>query len=145
MRYVTITIGEMQQRLNVKDELSWNIIVDALAPELKPGAIFALSGPLGAGKTTLVQALAATLGVDKQLQSPTFALMRSYPLTKPVNGVSRLIHVDAYRIENENDIVPLDLDEELAEGQSVLLIEWPEKIPTWMIAHSHVSIDISMS
>ena len=144
MRYVTLTLpGGLQRRLNVKDVAAWNIVVEALRPEIKPGAIIALAGPLGAGKTTLVQMLAADLGVTKQPQSPTFALMRSYALPKPVNGVSRLIHVDAYRIEDEKDLVPLDLDEELADGQSVLLIEWPEKAKTWLSQKNPVFIEIS--
>lgn len=145
MRYITLTINQAQRRLHAKDEASWGVVVEALLPELKPGAIVALKGPLGAGKTTLVQAIASALRVEKQPQSPTFALMRSYPLPKPMNGLKRLIHVDAYRIEDEKDLMPLDLDAELADGASALLIEWPEKAPVWFAAHPHILAEISMS
>ncbi len=145
MRFITLTNGQAQRRLHAKDAASWNIVVDALVPELKPGVIIALKGPLGAGKTTLVQAIAAKLGIAKQPQSPTFALMRSYDLPKPMNGVSRLIHVDSYRIEDEKDLLPLDLDAELSDGKSALLLEWPDKAPGWIAKKPHILAELSES
>jgi len=106
---------------------SWSTVVEALMPSLKPGSILALSGPLGAGKTTFVQNLCASLGAKRPAQSPTFALMRSYPIKGP-KGIKRIIHVDAYRIEDEREMVVLDLDEEMGDGESILVVEWPENM-----------------
>jgi tRNA threonylcarbamoyladenosine biosynthesis protein TsaE len=142
MRYVTIKGKGIEQSINVPETEDWNKVVDLLSDTLQPGMIFVLSGPLGAGKTTFVQALAAKLGVKKIPQSPTFALLRFYELPKSVQRVKRLIHVDAYRLENEQELFVLDLDEELADGKSVLLLEWPERVPQWIAHHDHVRIDI---
>lgn len=143
MRTVLVTTEKLTHQMQVRDASDWQGVVDACVALIQPGSIFALKGPLGAGKTTFVQAFAAMLGIEKQLQSPTFALMRSYRLPKPVRGVSRLIHVDAYRIEDENDILPLDLDTELSDGESILCIEWPENVQGWIAKHEHVLIEIS--
>lgn len=97
---------------------------------LRPGSILALSGPLGAGKTTFAQMLAAALGVKEPVRSPTFALTRTYALAHP--ALRRLVHVDAYRLETEGEMLALNLDEELEMPGTVILIEWPERIPYWL-------------
>ena len=132
MRTVTMTVGESAQTEKIPSAAEWPVFAQKLLPSLKPGVVIAVSGDLGAGKTTFIQALAKELGVTSFVPSPTFALLRTYTLTKPKNGIHRLIHVDAYRIENEQELLPLDLDEELADGKSILVIEWPEKIPRWI-------------
>jgi len=78
------------------------------------------------------------------LQSPTFALLRSYPLPKKVQGIQRLVHVDAYRLDDEREIDVLDLDEELADGRSIVVIEWAEKIPAWIQRHFSVVIFLAI-
>jgi len=108
--------------------------------------ILALSGALGAGKTTCVQHLAKTLGIRKTPQSPTFALLRAYRLPQPVNGISRLVHVDAYRIDDERDLLPLDLDAELADGKTLIVIEWAENMQKWLASQTDViRCDISLT
>jgi tRNA threonylcarbamoyladenosine biosynthesis protein TsaE len=92
--------------------------------------ILALSGPLGAGKTTFVQELVAFLGSKDVPKSPTFSLLRTYRLQN--ESFKRLLHVDAYRIENEAEMMILNLDEELEESGTIAAIEWPEQIPLWM-------------
>lgn len=130
--------GEKKE-LEIPNVEAWNLLIQQLESVLKPGIIIALSGPLGAGKTTFVQALTTFLGAKKQAQSPTFALMRSYPIKRKTNGLARLIHVDAYRFETESEMSVLDLEEELADQQSLLVLEWPEKIPKWIAQyHAHI-------
>jgi len=111
---------------------AWSKVAAEVSKLLRAGSVLAISGDLGAGKTTFIQALAKTLGIKKLPPSPTFSLMRSYRLPKSLNGIRRIIHVDAYRFDDEREIVVLDLDEELADGTSLLVIEWPEKIPSWL-------------
>jgi len=96
------------------------------AATLEPGARVGLSGELGAGKTTLVRAIAAGLGVTQSVTSPTFALVHRYDGTMPV------WHVDAYRLRPEDDARDLGLDE---AADAVLLIEWPERLRDARLTH----------
>ncbi len=106
----------------------WDGVAQAIIEQLRAPMILALSGPLGAGKTTLVQTLAHRLGVEGRPRSPTFSLLRSYTLPKEQNGIKRLVHIDAYRLENASDVYALDLESELAEPGTIVAMEWPEQI-----------------
>ena len=142
MRIVTLKHGKDCKRFRVPTEKDWGELVEYVAEQIKPGDILALSGELGAGKPTFVQSLARELGVKKNTPSPTFALMRAYAVRHP--SIKRLIHVDAYRIENERDFVALDLDEEIADGISAVVIEWPENIKKWLGRQASV-LDLSIT
>jgi len=97
-----------------------------LAAALPPDTALALHGDMGVGKTTFVQGLAQGLGVRAQVTSPTFAIYSVYP-----GRVSKLVHLDAYRLENELQLEELLLDEFLTSPWC-LAIEWPEKTGTWL-------------
>ncbi len=94
----------------------------ALAPFLRPRDVVVLTGELGAGKTTFVQGVAAGLGVTEHVASPTFTLVREY-----VSGRVPLAHVDLYRLDREQDVIDLALDE-LEDGERVLLVEWGDPV-----------------
>ena len=88
---------------------------------LVPGICIALQGTLGAGKTNLVQAIASALGVErKSVTSPTFTMIQVY------SGRLQLVHIDAYRIADEDEFFELGIDEYL-EDDSVVAMEWAEK------------------
>lgn len=144
MRHVKLTSSIKQNTTDIPTVEAWDDFARTVVSSLHPGDILALSGDLGAGKTTFVQALARALGISKIPQSPTFSLMRSYQLPTPVNGIERLIHVDAYRLEREEELIVLDLDEELADGKSVLVVEWPEKIAGWLAQRRVQTLSISV-
>lgn len=93
----------------------------AIADALRPGDIVALSGGLGAGKTTLARAIIGALGFDGEVPSPTFAIIEVYepPLVR-----LPLVHADFYRLEHPGDAEELGLDDYLADG--ALIAEWPE-------------------
>lgn len=93
-----------------------------IAARLAPGDVVALSGDLGAGKTTLTQGLAEGLGVTGDVLSPTFALMSEHR-----GGRVPLLHVDAYRLNGAAEAEHLGLDEYLDNGWA-LVLEWPENI-----------------
>ncbi|HEX6844452.1 MAG TPA: tRNA (adenosine(37)-N6)-threonylcarbamoyltransferase complex ATPase subunit type 1 TsaE [Actinomycetota bacterium] len=95
---------------------------EALAPLLAPHDVLVLTGELGAGKTTLVQGVAAGLGASEHVASPTFTLVREY-----VTGRVPVAHVDVYRLQRVQDVVDLALDE-LAGGAGVLIVEWGDAI-----------------
>jgi tRNA threonylcarbamoyladenosine biosynthesis protein TsaE len=93
----------------------------ALASVVAPGDVILLAGDLGAGKTTLTQGFARGLGVTDQVTSPTFVLMRPY------EGRLSLVHVDAYRLEQLQEVIDLGLPEMLDEG-AVAVIEWGDVV-----------------
>lgn len=104
---------------------------------LKAGDVVILSGPLGAGKTTFTQGLAAGLGVRGPITSPTFVISRVHP---SVTGGPSLIHVDAYRIDSLDEIDDLDLDSDL--DHAVLVAEWGHgKVDAIVEATHIVTID----
>ena len=83
------------------------------------GDVIVLAGDLGAGKTTFTQGVAAGLGVDERVTSPTFVIARAHP--NPTGGPG-LVHVDAYRVGSALELDDLDLDADLAT--SVVVVEW---------------------
>ncbi len=119
----------------------WQTVARELIVQLEPGMVVKLSGPLGAGKTTLVQALAEQLGAKSIPRSPTFSLMRTYLVNKRI-GIKRLIHIDAYRMESVSDAHALGLDEELAEGDAVIVVEWAERLGDLLNQLPSISVQI---
>jgi tRNA threonylcarbamoyladenosine biosynthesis protein TsaE len=99
-----------------------------LGHALAIGDVIALSGPLGAGKTTFVQGLAEGMGVpaDRHVASPTFALVNEHP------GRIPLVHVDFYRIKDPAELPELGIEE--AYDQAATAIEWAERFPDWLPA-----------
>ncbi len=94
-----------------------------IADRLRPGDVVALSGDLGAGKTTLARTILAALGHFGEVPSPTFAILEPYPappLRLPV------VHADFYRLTDPSELAELGLDEWREE--SVLLAEWPDHV-----------------
>ncbi len=144
MRSVKFQPGKKISRLSVPTTDGWKPVAENVLSQLKPGSILAVQGDLGAGKTTFIQALAKELGIKRFVPSPTFSLMRSYKVSPAVNGIKRLIHVDAYRLKNARELMVLDLDEELSDGGSVLVLEWPEKVEAWLAARMKQTVKLSI-
>ena len=103
------------------DEAGLRAIGARLATLLRAGDVIALSGDLGAGKTTLARAILRALGHAGEVPSPSFTLVQTYPdLAPPV------AHADLYRLESPREADALGLDDWLADG--ALLLEWPERL-----------------
>lgn len=99
-----------------------------LGAELRAGDLVLLSGPLGAGKTVLVKGIAAGMGVNGQISSPTFVIARVHQPGPDGNGVP-LIHVDAYRLGDDlGQLDGLDLDTDLMDA--AVVVEWGEGVAT---------------
>ena len=93
----------------------------AVAAELKPGDVVCLSGPLGAGKSTLARGLIRALTTaDEEVPSPTFTLVQFY------DGATPVAHFDLYRLTSPDEAFELGLDEALEDGAAV--IEWPQRL-----------------
>jgi tRNA threonylcarbamoyladenosine biosynthesis protein TsaE len=101
----------------------------SLAPLVVPGDVLLLAGDLGAGKTTFAQGFGAGLGIEEPITSPTFTLVRQYPLDHPSacghpgHPVRIFYHADVYRLDHLQEIAELGLGE-LVEDGGVAVVEW---------------------
>lgn len=109
-------------------------ILDTLKQKENGALVIGLSGELGAGKTTFMKAFAESLGIKETIQSPTFVIMKSYPLPfgeGAGGGVfKKLIHIDAYRLDSGEDLLKLGWKEIVGNKENLICIEWPELVQT---------------
>lgn len=120
-------MNDDEQFFNIPHEVNGLAGMRAFAREMLlhlrgRGAVIALHGDLGAGKTTFVQYLAAELGVSRPVTSPTFTLVGEYPL--PDGGL--LVHMDLYRLKAGTDLDSIGFDEYIQSG-ALIAIEWAER------------------
>ncbi len=90
--------------------------------------VIALEGELGAGKTVFTQGFAKALKIKAKIKSPTFVLMKKYPISDPRFSIRTLYHLDCYRLENYKDLLPLGIKELIKDPKNILLIEWAERV-----------------
>jgi tRNA threonylcarbamoyladenosine biosynthesis protein TsaE len=88
--------------------------------------VVALQGELGAGKTNFAQMVGKLLGVKDNMHSPTFVIMKVYEID--FKGFKNLIHIDAYRLEKDEELLHLGWEEILKGKENLILIEWPENV-----------------
>jgi tRNA threonylcarbamoyladenosine biosynthesis protein TsaE len=108
-----------------------------LAALLRRGDLLVLGGPLGAGKTALVQGIGAGLGVQGRIASPTFVIARVHEPGRP--GGLALVHVDAYRLGSLDEVDDLDLDVDAAS--TVTAVEWGTGLAE-QLADAHLRIEL---
>ena len=109
---------------------------ERLGGKLGPGSVVALTGTLGAGKTTLVKGIAKALGIDEEITSPTFTLVSEY------RGSLPLYHMDVYRLDSIDEFLDLGV-EDMLYGDGICIIEWSEKISE-TLPDSTITISISI-
>lgn len=115
--------------------------IDTLAQTAVGAVIVALEGDLGAGKTALVKELARQYGVVDVVTSPTFVVMRLYETAD--TSITTLVHIDAYRIEDEQEIEVLNIKALLDTPQTLVCIEWPQQIPEILSTRSRFVVQLS--
>lgn len=96
-----------------------------LAQQVTLGTLICLDGDLGVGKTTFTQAFGKALGIKRAIKSPTYSIVKEYPLHE-----GRLIHIDAYRLE-EGGAETIDFDAYLDE-QGIIVVEWPQFLEDYL-------------
>ena len=111
-------------------------LASRLASLVRPGDIIVLAGALGSGKTLFTGGLAAGLGVDEAVVSPSFILVRQY-----TSGFLPLVHADVYRLSSINEFEDLDVFEQARDG--VLVIEWGHAVES-ALPHDHLRIDFEV-
>jgi tRNA threonylcarbamoyladenosine biosynthesis protein TsaE len=98
---------------------------EALGAKIAAAAVIGLSGEMGTGKTTLVQAICRGLGARALATSPTYALVHHYEA-----GATPVYHVDCYRLKHPDEARDLGFDDMVRE-RAIVLIEWPERAGSW--------------
>lgn len=107
-------------------------IAKNFASNLKGGEVICLNGNLGAGKTTFMKGVAEYFGIDKdEIISPTFIIANKLN-TNNSSLINNIIHIDAYRIENENNILETGILEYFSDINSIVFIEWSENIKNFL-------------
>ncbi len=106
------------------------------AKQLKGGEIIELHGNLGAGKTTFTKGLAFGMGIREIVNSPTFVIMKIYKIEKKCSKIKNLIHIDAYRINSNEDVVGVGIEEYFNRDDVVVVIEWVENIKKIILKES---------
>jgi tRNA threonylcarbamoyladenosine biosynthesis protein TsaE len=98
-----------------------------LAGKARGGEVYALSGDLGAGKTVFVRGFCFGLGIKKGVNSPTFVLMKIYPVKKH-KTIKQICHIDAYRLKNKKDLATIGGEDYFGRADTVCFLEWPERV-----------------
>ncbi|MEK7076119.1 MAG: tRNA (adenosine(37)-N6)-threonylcarbamoyltransferase complex ATPase subunit type 1 TsaE [Patescibacteria group bacterium] len=127
MEFVSKSIKETQK---IAADLARKIV------KTKKGAIIALEGELGAGKTVFVKGFAKALGIKSKVKSPTFVLMKKY-----VAHGANLYHLDCYRVGNYKDLKIPEFKDIIREPNSIVLIEWAERVRE-ILPKKHITVHI---
>ena len=111
---------------------------NCIGQNASPGDIILLTGGLGAGKTTLTQAIGLGLGIPSTtyITSPTFSIIQEY------EGIIPLYHMDLYRLGDEEELTELGIDHYLF-GDGLTIIEWPDRLGSYL-PPNHTTIDLSI-
>lgn len=133
--------------VNELDAFAVSFLSDLIVTNITGSKVLGLSGDLGAGKTTFSKAVAKELGIQEVVTSPTFGIQKQYKVLNPKYSeiFNEFVHIDAYRIEDIKETEPLRFTELFQKPNTLIFIEWPEKIveilPKDTIMLSFESID----
>ena len=132
-RHVVPALAERScLNLNETELREWGI---ELGRASSPPLVITLTGELGAGKTTLAQAICEGYGVEDEVTSPTYALVHRYSAPK-----SPVYHVDLYRLDNPSQLTNIGWDDIISD-HALVIVEWPERAGS-RIPRDHLPIDI---
>lgn len=120
-------MSDQRRVLEVSSADEMQALGTELASSLHPGDVLMLHGDLGAGKTTLTQGIAAGLGIEGPVQSPTFTLVREHQ-----GRAMKLYHLDLYRLDDPDELENLGYEVYLDPADGVSVIEWPERAGDWL-------------
>lgn len=118
----------MEKEISLKDlnQIAQDLINKSQKAKSGNAVVIALSGDLGSGKTTLSQQIGKALGIEENLVSPTFVIMKRYELDN--QAFKNLIHIDAYRLKNADELIKIGWQEIYSNKDNLIIIEWPEMV-----------------
>lgn len=116
-------------------------IAKEFASQLEGGEVLGLIGDLGAGKTCFAKGLAKGLGIKKNITSPTFVLMKVYPVK--YKTIKNFVHIDAYRLHSYNDLLAIGIEDYIGKDDSVVVIEWADRVKTKKIKINEIKFEIN--
>lgn len=134
----SIDITEMKQLREFAQQIL--VVVSEQKTETQATLII-LSGNLGTGKTTFTQEFAKLLGITDSVSSPTYVIEQRYSILEH-EQFTELVHIDAYRLENKDDPQKIGLDLALSDPKKLILIEWPQKIESFLEKYTKISISL---
>jgi len=132
----------MKKKFKKEDisDISESILNKISKTKSSKAKVLALSGELGAGKTTLTQELGRILGIKDKIISPTFVIMKIYDIDKKseyYSSFKKLIHIDAYRLESKEELFKIGWTDLNDDKDNLIIIEWPEKVEGALDDGSH--------
>jgi tRNA threonylcarbamoyladenosine biosynthesis protein TsaE len=130
MKYISDSIQETQKIATD--------FIKSIAPKNDKATVVGLYGNLGAGKTAFVKCVANALGVAENITSPTFVIEKIYELRD--SKFTHLIHIDAYRLKDSNELLKLGWEEIISDKNNLILIEWPEIVDSAMPEHIKIRL-----
>lgn len=115
----------------IKDLATLRVFAADFASSLKGGDVIGLVGELGAGKTAFVREVCAALGVRNDVKSPTFIIMQVFEIGRDSRrqGIARVCHVDAYRLEDHDELRGVGFLEYATDPATVTFVEWADRVP----------------
>ncbi|MCD4761198.1 tRNA (adenosine(37)-N6)-threonylcarbamoyltransferase complex ATPase subunit type 1 TsaE [bacterium] len=129
----------MTEYISNSDKETAKIATDLVA-DIKGGEVIALSGNLGVGKTVFVKALAKAMGIEKNITSPTFVLMKVYSVD--YKNIDKFVHVDCYRLRGQEDLFEIGLGDYLSYDNIIVAVEWADKVHNLPASAIRVHIDL---
>ena len=142
MKYVSHSIEETQK---IADDFVSSWSYDHRSPSAvdfsqkkDKAVVVGLSGDLGAGKTAFTKCIAKSFGIEDTVTSPTFVIEKIYELHG--QKFSHLVHIDAYRLENGNELLNLGWNKIISDPSNIILIEWPERVSEVMPEHIKMNL-----
>jgi tRNA threonylcarbamoyladenosine biosynthesis protein TsaE len=140
--------NSLEQTAKIADEMAEKISLEDAHGE--GATVVGLYGDLGAGKTTFMKYFAKHFGVEEEVQSPTFIIMRIFEIPKSkMEGenlkFNKLIHIDAYRLESGEELLKLGWNELISHPNNLICVEWPEKVSEILPEHFMLRFEHSES
>lgn len=116
-------------------------IAEKFSKKLQGGEVIGLIGELGAGKTAFTKGLAKGLGIKKVINSPTFVVMKVYPVVHKT--IKQLVHVDAYRVKSTEALIGIGLEDYINSTDSVVVIEWADLVEEMLPKRKKILINFN--
>lgn len=115
----------MKEEYTTKSEGETIKLGEEFAKKLNASDVVFLTGDLGSGKTTFTKGVARGLGVTTRIISPTFVLLRTHKTNNKFSQIQKIYHMDLYRLNSEEELKGVDLQDFLQDPQGLMLVEWP--------------------